>query len=112
MMISAFKRTIVFKNGIVSFPCKKYPDWYGIKGVGFIYHNSWSDPDIEYKGNQMNCVPIEDAMWDKFREEYEYQGKNPDDYVEEFGSYMQEHSDEVYNLIEKRISTGITASAF
>lgn len=31
---------------------RRLPDWYRIPGIKFIYHNEWSDPEIEYKGER------------------------------------------------------------
>ena len=100
-MISTIERGFKIENGIASFPMKEYPDWYGIHNVGFIYHNNWSDPEIEYKGKRINACIVEDTMWERFREECDEQEKNADDYIDYFDNhYMREHADEVYELIE------------
>lgn len=76
----------------------EYPLWYGIPGIRFIYHNSWADPEIEYKGERCCCCMIEDTMWDMFR--HETGSENPD----EFETYMQENADLVYALCEAEIN--------
>lgn len=38
-MISTIERDMKVANGFVSFPMKEYPDWYGIPGIGYIWHN-------------------------------------------------------------------------
>lgn len=100
-MISTIERDFKVENGVASFPMKEYPDWYGIKDVGFIWRGSWSDPEIEYKGKRINATIVEDTMWGRFREECEEQGKNADDCIDYFDNhYMKEHSEDVYELIE------------
>ena len=72
---------------------KKYPLWYGIPGIKFIFVNEWADPLIEYKGRRCSCFIIEDTMLERFHED---DLSDP----EEFGRYMQENADEVYELCE------------
>lgn len=71
---------------------KRLPDWYGIPGIKFIWHNEWSDPEIEYKGKRCSCYIVEDTMWSFFREET---GLNNED---EFAKYMSNHKNVVYEL--------------
>lgn len=73
---------------------REYPLWYGIPGIRFIWHNEWSDPEIEYKGEKCSCYIVEDSMWEMFRDETG--SENPD----EFEKYMQENADLVYELCE------------
>lgn len=69
------------------------PDWYGIEGIKFIWHNEWADPEIEYKGERCSCYIIEDTMWERYKED---DLSDP----EEFGRYMLENADEVRELCE------------
>ena len=100
-MVSTMEKDFNLVNGKYVFGFKIYPDWYGIPNIGFVYHNDWSDPEIEYKGKRINSTIVEDTMWERFREECEEQGKNVCEYIDYFDNhYMKEHSDEVYELIE------------
>lgn len=72
---------------------KDYPNWYGINGIKFIWHNEWADPEIEYKGKRCSCYIIEDTMWERYTEE-----GNSD--VDKFAEYMRNNADEVYELCE------------
>lgn len=72
---------------------KKYPNWYGIDGIKFIWHNEWADQEIEYKGRRCSCYVVEDTMWERFHED---DLSDPD----EFARYMRENKDEVYELCE------------
>ena len=75
---------------------KESPNWYGIEDVGFIWHGSWSDPEIEYKGKRLNATIVEDTMWERFREECEEQGKNADDYIDYFDNHYILYYDNLY----------------
>lgn len=77
---------------------KEYPDWYGIPDIGFIWHNEWADPELEYKGNLINIHVIEDPMYDLFNEET---GK---DTYEEFMKYVYNNKDKIYELLEEHIN--------
>ena len=104
-MISTIERDFIVENGVASFSMKEYPDWYGIKDVGFIWHGAWSDPEIEYKGKRINSFIVEDTMWERFKEECEEQGKNADACIDEFDVYMKDNAEYVYELIELAIES-------
>ena len=79
----------------------KLPNWYGIEGIKFIWHNEWADPEVEYKGKRCSCYIIEDTMWQRWT--------YPDDinYSEErgkdekgFAQYMKDNAEEVKELCE------------
>lgn len=102
-MTSTIERDFKVVNGVATFPMKEYPNWYGIEGIGFIWHGSWSDPELEYKGKVINSYIIEDSMWERFREDCEEQGKNADTYIDEFDTYMKENAEYVYEFLELAI---------
>ena len=94
-MVSTIEREFLSTKG------KELPNWYGIEDVGFIWHGSWSDPEIEYKGKRINSYIVEDTMWERFREKCEEEGKNANDCIDYFDEhYMKEHAEDVYELIE------------
>ena len=43
--------------------------WRGVKGTTFISHGEWSDPEIWYKGKELNASDIEDGLWGWYKEE-------------------------------------------
>ena len=100
-MTSTLDRDFIVKDGVASFPMKEYPDWYGIPGIGFIWHNTQTDPELEYKGKRINSTIIEDAMWDKWIHDDDgnlIPGREKDN--DGFSKYMKENADDVYELIE------------
>lgn len=72
-------------------------NWYGIKGIKFIYYNTWEDPYIEYKGKRINSHIVEDTMWDRMYEE----NSNREDPYKDFEKYMYEHKEDVYELLDE-----------
>lgn len=101
MMYSTLNKTMEVVNGVMKFvPCK-YPNWYGISDIGFIWHNTQTDPELEYKGKLFNAHDIEDAMYDdycSYCEDFE------EDVTETgFEIYMIDNSDEVHELLDRLI---------
>ena len=79
----------------------KLPNWYGIEGIKFIWHNTQSDPEIEYKGKRCSCYIVEDTMWERWIHD------NDDNLIPErerdfegFDKFMKENVDEVKELCE------------
>ena len=64
----------------------------GAKGVEFIGHGEWSDPELIYNGYSFNYWDIEDALWNDFLEETGYNDSQSNDpKVEaEFDRYVQD----------------------
>lgn len=70
---------------------KELPNWYGIENVGFVWHNAWADPEIEYKGKRFSCYIVEDTMWERFKE---------DDDEKDFEQFMRDREYDVIELCE------------
>lgn len=92
-MISTLERENSIE-GMLFGKMKELPDWYGLTGVGFVWHGEWSDPEIEYKGKRINANIIEDSMWDRWIRDDN--GK----LIDGFEKFMLDNKDEVYELIE------------
>lgn len=100
-MVSTMERDFVVENGVVSFPMKTYPDWYGIPGIGYIWYNTWTDPELEYKGKRINVHNVEDVMWERWIHDNNgnlITGRESD--MEGFAEYMKENLDDVYELMD------------
>ena len=104
-MISTIEKDFYEKDGKMVFGFKPYPDWYGIEGVGFIWHGSWSNPEIEYKGKRINATIVEDTMWERFKEDCEEDGEIPTE--DKFELYMMVNQEDVYELIELALGNQI-----
>ena len=79
-------------------------NWYGIKGIKFIYLNDWCDPLIEYKGKRFSCYYVEDSMWEEWVHDDdgnvipEREGDS-----DGFAEFMKQNADEVITLCEEII---------
>ena len=51
--------------------------WRGVKGTTFISHGEWSDPEIWYKGKELNANDIEDGLWSWYEEECSENNEQP-----------------------------------
>lgn len=92
-MISTLERDMKVVDGIMTFPMKEYPDWYGIKDIGFIYINEWADPMLEYKSRRFNSHDVEDYMLSCYKKDYP-------NYEVEFEKYMLDQVDEVHRILD------------
>lgn len=69
-------------------------NWYGLKGIIFISHGDYADPELEYKGVRFNVHDIEDALWNSYCE------KCGDASEEGFADYLRKNEDEVYDTAD------------
>lgn len=51
----------------------------GVPGTIFIWHGEWSDPEIWYKGCELNANDVEDGLWSMYKEDCEEEGLKPSD---------------------------------
>lgn len=83
--------------------------WYGIEPITFIFMGAWNDPYIGYKDYAINSHLAEDAMWDRYNEEYpapDYQSPEYELYAEEgFQEYMRSHKDDIFELLDDILET-------
>lgn len=100
-MTSTIEKDFKKVNGVMTFGAKELPNWYGIENIGYIWHNTQADPEIEYKGKRCSCYIIEDTMWERWTHD------DNDNYIEEhendedgFAHFMLENKDEVIELVE------------
>lgn len=43
--------------------------FYGIRGIEFIYHGDWSDPELIWHKKSFNYYDVEMPLWDAYTEE-------------------------------------------
>ena len=53
--------------------------WRGVPGTTYIWHGEWSDPEIVYKGIELNAEDVEEALWSSYEADCEEQGIKPTD---------------------------------
>lgn len=73
---------------------RKYNYWLGIRGIRFIYHGEWSDPELQYKGKTVNFWDIETWAYYAMKDE----DKNPDN-PEEFTNWCRENAQSIKETI-------------
>lgn len=100
-MTSIIERDFVVKDGVVSFPMKEYPNWYGIPNIGYIRRGEWNDSALEYNGKIYNVFDIEIPMWDRWihDENGDFLKEREDD-EEGFAQFIRDNVKEVYELLE------------
>ena len=72
--------------------------WYGLSEVDYIYHNSWSDPELVYKNWHFNAGSLETALWNEYED---LLGIKDNDYSDTkgFSKFVQNNSSYVYEMI-------------
>ena len=108
-MLSTIESELVVKDGIARLQSKELPNYCGIEDVGFVWHNEWADPELEYQGQRTNLHDVEDIMWERYTTEspepnyYEPNGeiisREWQRYADKFVDYVKEHVNEVYELL-------------
>ena len=51
----------------------------GVPGSTFIWHGEWADPEVLWKGVELNVNDIEDGMWESYKDACEENGDKPTD---------------------------------
>lgn len=97
-MKSTMEKDMIFIDGVMKIVPKELPNWYSIEGIGFVWHNAWADPEIEYKGKRCSCFVVEDTMWERFT--HDDDGNEIEVNEEDFDKYMLDNKTEVYELCE------------
>lgn len=55
--------------------------FYGIRGIKFIWHGEWADPELIWHGKSFSYYDVEMPLWEAYREECSEQGTRPDENV-------------------------------
>lgn len=83
----------------------------GAKGIEFVFHGAWNDPELIYDGKSFNYWDIEDALWGEFCEIVSEDtglsvmdiDSHVDDYEDAFNLFVQ---DNAVSYLEDCISGG------
>lgn len=81
--------------------------FYGIRGIHFIWHGAYSDPEIIWHNHSFNYYDLEDTLWCIYREECEEIGANADS--DAFPAWVKDHAatarDVLQNILDARKET-------
>lgn len=61
-------------DGVAHTNSKTY--YRGVPGALFVYYGEWADPEILYKGNEINYYDIEDILWNWYNEFIKYESES------------------------------------
>lgn len=75
-----------------------------VPGTTYIYHGEWSDPEVIYKGKELNANDIEDYLWSDFKDETGSDDESMfDEWVENQGiDYLKSVLDDMVSFMENR----------
>ena len=64
-------------------------NYRGIRGIGFIWHGAWADPELKYKNRLFNYWDIEEAIFEGFKDwardyNIEVNSNNEDELFDEY----------------------------
>lgn len=69
----------------------------GVPGAIFVSHGEWADPEILYKGKEINYYNIEDALWDFYNEFMKNESEQEKDiFSKDMGVDAVPDNDDVY----------------
>lgn len=78
--------------------------FYGVRGIHFIWHGEYSDPEVMWHNHYFDYFDLEDTLWCIYREECEREGKLPD--ANAFPEWVRAHvataRDILQNILDAR----------
>lgn len=90
-----------FYNFLMGYKEGEPKKWYcGIEGVTFIWHGAWADPELGYKGYAINEPSATDGLY------AEYCEKTGHDDIGEFGKWLQENKEMLFEVLDYLIEEG------
>ena len=85
--------------------------FYGIRGIQFIWHGEWSDPELIWHGKSFNYYDIETPLWSDYLEECNENGVIPTD--DDFTTWVKINSykarEYLQHLMENKYFYGVGA---
>ena len=73
----------------------------GVPGSTYIYHGEWADPEVLWKGVEINANDVEDSLWESYEDDCRDRREKPtddgfDEWLDEMGtSYIASTLDEL-----------------
>ena len=87
-------------------PTKPKRLYCNVPGVYFIWHGSWSDPEVMYEDKLFNLpMDVETPLWSYYEEYCEENGLEAIE--ENFADYVGNNPDDVYEILNNLIEAGI-----
>ena len=90
---------------------RRYPLWYGISGIQFIWRNCYDDPLLKRRSHVVNCRVLEDLFWSLFQDDVSegvFKLNSSESDEDAFARYMQLHADDVRYEFDNLIKEGFT----
>lgn len=75
-------------------------DYYNIRGISYISHGAWVDPELVFCGKSFNLYDVENTLWDMYCEEAAH------DTGHGFGEWMNAHADRVKEVMAELSEMG------
>lgn len=75
-------------------------NFYGISKVKYVWHGSWSDPEVIYKRYSFNYWDLENTLWDEFREEKQLGEYDGNEYDKEFAQWIFDNQENVHGILD------------
>lgn len=83
-----------------------YPLYCNVPDVYFIYHGTWSDPEVMYEDKLFNLpVDVEEPLWNNYECYCEENGIKASD--DGFAEYVESNPDELYEVLNYLIECGM-----
>lgn len=81
-------------KGTINEVLKDYTNvnWYGLPGAVFVYHGTWADPEVIYKGKCFDVHEVEDTLYEYFSETETDSRKFPE--------WVRNNADMAYELMD------------
>lgn len=86
--------------------------FYGIRGIQIIFHGSWSDPELIWRGRSFNYYDVKTPLWGAFGEDCSDAGRAPDENI--FPAWVKKNAylarEYLQNLLENKCFYGGNAN--
>lgn len=81
--------------------------FYGIKGIFFIWHGPYSDPEVEYRGIRFNYWDLEEELWNTYKDEMKSKGSSIDTVCpsthETFADWVLQHEEIAKDILDDQM---------
>lgn len=78
------------------------PYFYGIRGIGYVWHGHWADPELVWHGHSFDYYDVETPLWECYASQCEEEGLEATD--EAFPAWVRENAwrarDYLQNLLD------------